>query len=804
MSCVHRDGVGVCVECEVPVFARNHYFTGKLLVERDFSDEQRYLVGKDRRHVQRLHGRGTACGLKVVEHPQDACRDRWVIVEPGTAIDCCGREITVREPDSFDLLSALDAEWQRGHGTGSQMDSDPHSIQICIGYRECAAEEVPVLFDDGGCDDEHCQPNRILESFELGVRIDPPATGSDPIGPSLEWESTINLARAGWVRRHEATNRVYVVAQPDGGPPSLYGYTADQGVLADSHQLTVAAGQMAGDLAISPDGKQAYVALTAAAAAGDGEVRLLDLTSAGYPETAVIKVTGAGLSPVRLAVGPDGRLFVLNTAGGVVSAYATPMPPVPAAVNFTAVAGATAIDLGPDGTTIYLADGSTSIKSLDAAHPAAAATPIDLAGLAAHAIHVFRAAGADHLVAAGTGAVKLLGLGATTTDEGQVTTAYDPVAITSSPGGAWLYLLEQDDATKKGYVRAVSTAKAKNDPAHAALTPVLVGERPSSAALSADGGTLYAAYLGAATTATAGGVAVLDVEEVACDQLWAKALDPCPGCSDDDCIVLATIAGYHHGDKVTDGMIDNLKDRPILASTELITEVVKCLLEGERVAPTTGPPPPPPPPPALVHVCGVNWNHDDVNRVTDLVVPLQDTQPSTTGPGLLVMFDGPIQVPGNLTVSALTMEVQTVVPYPEMPGTYTWVGLRGRLDLVALTATRDPSTGVCTNLQMVLPKPGTGPYNGLRWILDAKTAQQPWREGRGLRVLVQGDFIVGTATNPDGTAAPPAPVDGNHLAPYLNGGRISGDGTMGGLFESWFALTRYLAQARAAFMGGTR
>jgi len=36
-----------CVECAVPQMARNHFFTGKLLVERDFTDEQRYLIGKD-------------------------------------------------------------------------------------------------------------------------------------------------------------------------------------------------------------------------------------------------------------------------------------------------------------------------------------------------------------------------------------------------------------------------------------------------------------------------------------------------------------------------------------------------------------------------------------------------------------------------------------------------------------------------------------------------------------------------------------------------------------------------------------
>ena len=35
-----------CPECEIGSFARNYYFTGKLLVERDFRQEQDYYVNK--------------------------------------------------------------------------------------------------------------------------------------------------------------------------------------------------------------------------------------------------------------------------------------------------------------------------------------------------------------------------------------------------------------------------------------------------------------------------------------------------------------------------------------------------------------------------------------------------------------------------------------------------------------------------------------------------------------------------------------------------------------------------------------
>src|SRR5690349_15063008 len=87
--------------CEAEAPTRNHYFTGKLLVERDFTDEQHYFREKLRLHHQRLHGVGVVCGLAVVQHPNESCRDRLVILEPGSAVDCCGHDVYVIEPETI-------------------------------------------------------------------------------------------------------------------------------------------------------------------------------------------------------------------------------------------------------------------------------------------------------------------------------------------------------------------------------------------------------------------------------------------------------------------------------------------------------------------------------------------------------------------------------------------------------------------------------------------------------------------------------------------------------------------------------
>src|SRR5215471_17862478 len=102
-----------CVECDIGQRSRNHYFTGKLMVKRDFADEQLFWVGKERRHNQRLHGEGVVCGLKVKQHANRVCNDRYVVIEPGEAIDCCGREIFVECEEMFEFREAFLEEWKR-------------------------------------------------------------------------------------------------------------------------------------------------------------------------------------------------------------------------------------------------------------------------------------------------------------------------------------------------------------------------------------------------------------------------------------------------------------------------------------------------------------------------------------------------------------------------------------------------------------------------------------------------------------------------------------------------------------------
>src|SRR6185369_745437 len=180
-----------CPACNYGPFTRNNYFTGKLLVERDFTDETHFHMEKLRHHEQLLHGSGVVCGLKVKPHPNEACRDRFVCVEPGSAVDCCGHDIIVAAEECVDITRFPEIKALK-----STNDKNPHMLQICARFRECPTEDIPVLYDDCGCDDTRCAPNRILESYEIGIMLDPPKPLQSFHTPKFGWENSIAVAHA--------------------------------------------------------------------------------------------------------------------------------------------------------------------------------------------------------------------------------------------------------------------------------------------------------------------------------------------------------------------------------------------------------------------------------------------------------------------------------------------------------------------------------------------------------------------------------------------------------------------------------
>ena len=158
-----------------PVFARNRYFTGKLLGAEDFTREQEYLLGKDRLRNRALHGWGVVDGLAVVGGESGS----EVVVEPGAAIDGRGREIVVPSPCRLDLASAGGRDERARGVTGD------HWVTILLAYAEFDGDPVPSLIEG-----EEPVTGTIVEGhtvlIEPGLPEPPGASGTAlPQDPSV-------------------------------------------------------------------------------------------------------------------------------------------------------------------------------------------------------------------------------------------------------------------------------------------------------------------------------------------------------------------------------------------------------------------------------------------------------------------------------------------------------------------------------------------------------------------------------------------------------------------------------------------
>lgn len=200
----HHDKCKCCAgegECGYISTERNRYFTGKYMAARDFQDEQTYFLSRHRLHNRLLHGWGIVCGLKVTYHPDhernpdSECSRRWVVVHPGIALDCCGRELIVRREIAFELPlprppkedekkppapedykqedASQQLEGEDENGPGNSLDDDDDVMRepflLALRYTEEEIERVPALYNEGTCDPSRTEANRVRECAEVVV-----------------------------------------------------------------------------------------------------------------------------------------------------------------------------------------------------------------------------------------------------------------------------------------------------------------------------------------------------------------------------------------------------------------------------------------------------------------------------------------------------------------------------------------------------------------------------------------------------------------------------------------------------------
>lgn len=150
-----------CGTCKTGYLERNNYFFGKLMTVRDFVAEQDYFNEKRWLINRLLNGSGVVCGLDVKRHNSDT---NMIIVEPGLAIDGCGREIIVGTAQEIPLLSV-----ESQCHTEQTMDKPlKREFVICLEYAECKTEAVEVGSIEC-CEKDKCEFNRIRDFFRITV-----------------------------------------------------------------------------------------------------------------------------------------------------------------------------------------------------------------------------------------------------------------------------------------------------------------------------------------------------------------------------------------------------------------------------------------------------------------------------------------------------------------------------------------------------------------------------------------------------------------------------------------------------------
>jgi hypothetical protein len=578
-----------CPTCSYGPFTRNNYFTGKLLVERDFTDETRFHMEKLRHHEQQLHGWGVVCDLKVNPHPNEACRDRFVCIAPGSAVDCCGHDIIVREEECIDITQTPAIKALRAKG-----DTGPHTLQICVRFRECPTEEIPVLYDDCGCDDTKCAPNRILESYEFDVMVDPPEAPQPFHAPQLTWEHSIAIAHAMGATLHDTTHRLYVLTADS--PSTVYQVSTDNHATITSRTLPTRAVAMA----VSNDGQHLYIVTEPVGSATLRQLHVLDTAQPGMPDfnTNPIDLPNSAGSSVALAVTPDGQLLALVSATGDVLRWGTDLDtsanPAPPVVVINLGANLVGLTLSSDSKQAFTLGPGNHMQALDLA----AATVTVIAVLPAgqpSSMALISSTAPDMLAVADhtSSQIHLLALHPVPELVGSVTVDHAPIALVASPGGHWIYVLEQDAAGS--FVQSISVDRWQQKLPVTPSQEFKVGNDSRQVVISKSGARLYIPYVDDLTQPALGGVAIVEVSETACDGILWRHLAGCPHCDTPDCVVLATIEPYHLGDRLeaqTDppadpqndatakiARIDNRNGRRLLASTQVLTELIECLLE---------------------------------------------------------------------------------------------------------------------------------------------------------------------------------------------------------------------------------
>jgi hypothetical protein len=176
--------------CGVEPLAHPKYSFGMLLEARHLALEHRYSSQRLNTHDIRLHDFGTVCGLRVVKHPSPECVDKYAILQPGIALDCCGREIVVPETLFVPLFDGAQSGWCGAPQSSVQTPpsgTKRTTLYVYLAYAECDTDPIPTYVRtcgccEGSCEHGNCVPSVTREGYVVLVSTIAPPVWRNPVG----------------------------------------------------------------------------------------------------------------------------------------------------------------------------------------------------------------------------------------------------------------------------------------------------------------------------------------------------------------------------------------------------------------------------------------------------------------------------------------------------------------------------------------------------------------------------------------------------------------------------------------------
>ena len=177
----HAHAAEPCGCCKLTCFERPKYFCGQLLSDADLTLQETYSREKNKLYHRTMDGFGVVCGLRM--RCDGHCKGHIAIGE-GYAIDCCGNDLVVCEPRSFDVIGELRkknwlVENPRDRLRTIREGDDDCIIKQCFYIGICYAEE-PLDFATPYTTECNpapgpCQPTRIRECVRFEIYDKVPA-----------------------------------------------------------------------------------------------------------------------------------------------------------------------------------------------------------------------------------------------------------------------------------------------------------------------------------------------------------------------------------------------------------------------------------------------------------------------------------------------------------------------------------------------------------------------------------------------------------------------------------------------------